>query len=339
MPEPLPLIWRWGLEYDDDDETINLKRIIGSLVNGSINPFIAAQQFDELTTRTALTRLAAVLKRSQPHQLTLEEENNGLNGRIFAPNPLGDMWCLIIGIACAAEACPPERSHILIELLAELSKLPAKHLPQTSSTDLSGQDNLIELYKDYLENRFHQWDLQEYGQRFLSYDWSGVEKPDSEERERWRNYQAFLANITVAGISDQSEYSALKKILPANQPKKGLPWNRPTDGWPKNQLWEGLGAVGRHSGEIFAAAEWLQRDIGKWVFEACKAATATVSKATETDSELSNTPATESKSLWNLENWRTWKVEFERVAEEEEYDAVSREAARSAVQAMNEFPI
>lgn len=86
-----------------------------------------------------------------------------------------------------------------------------------------------------------------------------------------------------------------------------------------NQPKQGLGSVGKHTGEIVAAATWLQVNAGKWVFESCKAA------------------KTDSKSLWSLENWETWNVEFKKVADGEEYDAASREVARSAVEAMKRF--
>jgi hypothetical protein len=105
-----------------------------------------------------------------------------------------------------------------------------------------------------------------------------------------------LGRVTQIGISDQSEYSALKNILPSNQPKAGL------------------GSVGKHTGEIVAAAQWLQGDVGKWVFDSC-----------EKDLE---------GSFWNMERWETWKTEFGKVSAGEEYDPGSREVARLAVSAM-----
>lgn len=71
--------------------------------------------------------------------------------------------------------------------------------------------------------------------------WSGVEKCGSDEQKRWRNLSHFFAKLTVAGMTNLSDYSALFMLLPHQQAfiAKGTP------GWS-----------GYLAGQALAAARW-----------------------------------------------------------------------------------
>jgi hypothetical protein len=145
----LPIRWEWGLELLEDEESVEIKEIITSLVGGECIPSVAAERLDSFIVNLTNTRLAAVEKR-QSATITPKEEERGINCYDIGPHPRGSLWTLRIGILCAASTYPPTHAEQdrLLEFMEILSEMPAKKLPQATEDDLSGRGDTVELYKD-----------------------------------------------------------------------------------------------------------------------------------------------------------------------------------------------
>ncbi|EQB57551.1 hypothetical protein CGLO_02308 [Colletotrichum gloeosporioides Cg-14] len=285
---------------DDDEEDILYKGKLQNLIDGTVTPSEAADDFDAWVVRDANNRLKELLKRPDPKNLTSEEEAKGMSLRAIAPNASGSIDLVFPTIAKLCSAFPPFHpgQDAIVQFLEALRAMPKHQVPDGIPDGDEDDSHLITLWpfgEDWMAlTEIFRREADEY-----SYPYSDIETPGSETQVRWRNFQSAIARITALGLINCGFLSALGDIMPSSSAYPDLEKRK-------------IGGPNRISGDAIAAAQWVMwPDEGRFVFQQCK-------KLHETGS----------RAMWSQERWGVWKEQFTIIAGDERFTPKARVAAK-----------
>lgn len=123
---------------------------------------------------------------------------------------------------------------------------------------------------------------------------------------RWKNFQAFIARLTILGLIDCSTVSALSYILPSSPTYPDLQDRK-------------VGGPQRIASDLIAASQWLSPDQAlQWVYEQCK-------KAEANDG---------SRKMWTMDRWHQWRDQLSFFAGQESFSKETRSLAQALCEKM-----
>ncbi|OJJ86310.1 uncharacterized protein ASPGLDRAFT_72654 [Aspergillus glaucus CBS 516.65] len=233
--KPLPL--RLYDEFDEEEE-LWIKPRLEALVKGDLTPSQAAVEFDTMLTEDTNRKHDKLMKRTDPRNLTPEEEGQGANMYTIMPHPRIYIGPMFSSISRLCSAFPPyhEGQTRIVEFLLALRSLPRHEIFK----DLPPEDP-NEPYPTLT-----LWPFEERS-------WEECYPPF-----RWRNFNSAMARLASSNLCDCDFLSSLDDILPSSSEYPDLK-KRPIDGPNK---------IGNY---LVGAAQWIMwPDEGRYVYQQCK---------------------------------------------------------------------
>ncbi|KEQ64522.1 uncharacterized protein M437DRAFT_82539 [Aureobasidium melanogenum CBS 110374] len=354
MDHKLPYTFHEDAYWAAEPEEINLfADFVVACAEGHISPLAAAQRITNTLASVAWKNKADI-------DSTNNSNIDSHNGDRPYHNDI-ELVAVLIG-SCISAFPPHSVVHIrLFEMVKSFLKVQKREIPNPllnragevrcenyQSLDLRPS---IPLWEDLRRLSFLsscEW-LAEFGNL-----WTGVEKCGSREQQRWRNLSYFFARLEVEGIERMDWHSPLQRLLP-----KYWRIDEETAGWS-----------GYLAGQVLAAAQWfVPKGHASWVWRNCcnceqmlnNHSRLNTARKMEGDAALDGTEegttvdnqsfgraddeasiglAQSEGLLWKLENWKVWKLAFQRIEErvnDVRIHAVVRREASKALKIMEDI--